>query len=71
MVRYMKIAPSTALQPASAEILVGLKRIAEHGQVVYRAEGRRVLELQRQAVVEEVLAGLIEKEACWRGRGGR
>ena len=40
-----------------------LQVIAEHGQEVHRAEGGRVLELQRQAVVEEVLAGLVEGEA--------
>lgn len=40
-----------------------LQVIAEHGQVVHRAEGGWVLELQRQALVEEILAGLVEGEA--------
>ena len=40
-----------------------LQLVAQHGQVVHRAEGRWVLKLQRQAVVEEVLAGLVEGEA--------
>ena len=39
-----------------------LQIIAEHGQVVYRAEGGWVLEFQRQAVVEKVLAGLVGGE---------
>ena len=48
-----------------------LQGIADHGQVVRRAEGRWVLKLQRQAVVEEVLAGLVGEEAgAAEGAGG-
>ncbi len=36
-----------------------LQGIAEHGQVVHRAEGRRVLRLKRQALVDQDRAGLV------------
>ncbi len=61
----------TTKKLALRRIQVVLQVIAEVGQVVHRAEGGWVLILQRQTVVEEVLAVLVGREgSVAEGAGG-